>query len=55
MPGRETVASNMDELLRTAIEQKRLIELVYLEKRRIVQEFTDRPGGCYWLVGDGRL
>jgi hypothetical protein len=37
MPGRETVAPNIDELLCAAIEQKRLIELLYLDKRRIVE------------------
>ncbi len=36
MPERETVAPNIDELLRAAIKQKHLIELVYLGKRRIV-------------------
>jgi hypothetical protein len=28
---------SVDELLRAAIEQKRLIELVYLDKRRVVE------------------
>jgi hypothetical protein len=37
MPGRETVAPDIDDLIRAAIEQKRLIELVYLDKLRIVE------------------
>ena len=37
MSALEGARPNVDELLRAAIEQKRLIELIYLEKRRIVE------------------
>jgi len=33
----QTPAPEVDRLLRAAIEQKRLIELMYLDKRRIVE------------------
>ena len=37
MSGGEGPRPNVDELLRAAIEQRRLVELIYLEKRRIVE------------------
>ena len=37
MPGSEAVTPKIDELLRAAIEQKRLIEVIYLDKRRVVE------------------
>jgi hypothetical protein len=37
MPKWEVPAEEVDALLRAAIEQKRLVALVYLDKRRIVE------------------